>query len=124
MKYRLLDLLACPMCKHFPITLVVFEEVSSCKGSISTVKKCSEFCGFKGKPVSETRVNIDCNQCLEKEISIGMLFCSACNRWYPIIDEIPQMLPDELRKENNDLDFIKRWQTKIPLYILRKIVKK
>ncbi|MEM4000882.1 MAG: Trm112 family protein, partial [Saccharolobus sp.] len=26
MKYRLMDLLACPMCKHFPLKLFVFSE--------------------------------------------------------------------------------------------------
>jgi hypothetical protein len=40
-------------------------------------------------------------------------------RWYPIRDEIPEMLPDELRKENEDLPFLKKWRGKIPEKILR-----
>jgi len=39
-------------------------------------------------------------------------------RWYPIRDEIPEMLPDELRKETEDLPFLKKWKAKIPEKIL------
>ena len=33
------------------------------------------------------------------EIVEGIIVCPKCNRWYPIREEIPEMLPDELRKE-------------------------
>jgi uncharacterized protein YbaR (Trm112 family) len=41
------------------------------------------------------------------EIKSGVLFCSKCKRWYPIIETIPQMLPDEFRKEEEELKFLK-----------------
>ena len=44
---------------------------------------------------------------LDIEIETGLLFCEECNRWFPIIDTIPQMLPDEYRNKDNDLDFLK-----------------
>jgi len=44
---------------------------------------------------------------LEIEIKSGLLFCKKCNRWYPIIDTIPQMLPDEYRDEKKELQFLK-----------------
>jgi uncharacterized protein YbaR (Trm112 family) len=34
----------------------------------------------------------------EIEINTGLLFCEECKRWYPIIETIPQMLPDFLNK--------------------------
>ena len=43
----------------------------------------------------------------EIEIETGILFCPECKRWFPIIDTIPQMLPDEYRDENVELDFLK-----------------
>ncbi|UCC20214.1 MAG: hypothetical protein JSV62_02710 [Promethearchaeota archaeon] len=43
---------------------------------------------------------------LEIEIESGLLYCQKCNRWYPIIDTIPQMLPDEYRNEEKDLEFL------------------
>jgi uncharacterized protein YbaR (Trm112 family) len=41
------------------------------------------------------------------EIESGILFCSKCQRWYPIIEAIPQMLPDEFRKREEELKFLK-----------------
>jgi uncharacterized protein YbaR (Trm112 family) len=29
----------------------------------------------------------------------GILLCSKCKRWYPIINGIPRMLPDEFRED-------------------------
>ena len=43
---------------------------------------------------------------LETEISSGLLFCKTCTRWYPIIESIPQMLPDEYRDEKNEINFL------------------
>jgi uncharacterized protein YbaR (Trm112 family) len=48
------------------------------------------------------------------EIVEGVIVCPKCLRWYPIRDEIPEMLPDELRKENGDLQFLKKWKAKMP----------
>ena len=44
---------------------------------------------------------------LEIEIETGLLYCEKCKRWYPIIDTIPQMLPDKYRDEKKDLEFLK-----------------
>jgi uncharacterized protein YbaR (Trm112 family) len=40
------------------------------------------------------------------EIESGLLFCQKCNRWFPIIDTIPQMLPDEFRNEEKEIQFL------------------
>jgi len=55
----------------------------------------------------------------KEEVSSGLITCSKCNRWYPIIDEIPHMLPDELRELNEDLPFLQKWKEKIPANILQ-----
>ncbi|TFG21681.1 MAG: hypothetical protein EU532_15010 [Promethearchaeota archaeon] len=44
---------------------------------------------------------------LDIEIESGLLFCEDCKRWYPIIDTIPQMLPDKYRDKETDLKFLK-----------------
>jgi len=80
MKRRLLDILACPIDKHYPLELYVFEE--------------------------------------KEEISEGLLFCTECNRWYPISDEIPQMLPDDLRESKEDLEWLRRWKSHVPEKVL------
>lgn len=43
---------------------------------------------------------------LETEIESGLLFCKNCHRWYPIIETIPQMLPDEYRDQKKELKFL------------------
>jgi len=44
---------------------------------------------------------------LDIEIESGILFCSKCQRWYPIIGTIPQMLPDKYRDEKREIEFLK-----------------
>ncbi|TFF97975.1 MAG: hypothetical protein EU541_07435 [Promethearchaeota archaeon] len=44
---------------------------------------------------------------VETEIEAGLLLCEKCNRWYPIIDTIPRMLPDEYRSKEEELEFLK-----------------
>jgi uncharacterized protein YbaR (Trm112 family) len=76
LKKRLMEILACPIDKAYPLELHVFEE--------------------------------------GEEIVSGIIICSKCNRWYPIIDEIPHMLPDDLREEKEDVAFLRKWREKIP----------
>lgn len=53
------------------------------------------------------------------EISDGLLYCTKCGRYYPIVEEIPIMLPDELRKVKDDLEFLKKWQEKLPDKVIK-----
>ena len=54
----------------------------------------------------------------KNEIVEGVIICPKCLRWYPIRDEIPEMLPDELRKEAEDLPFLKKWANKFPAKVV------
>lgn len=83
MKRKLLDILACPVDKYYPLELYEF--------------------------VSE-----------QEKIIHGILFCKKCERYYPIVDEIPIMLPDDLRDKKEDIEFLQRWKEKIPAEILEK----
>jgi uncharacterized protein YbaR (Trm112 family) len=47
------------------------------------------------------------------EIESGVMTCAKCHRWFPIRDSIPQMLPDELRKEKYDKQFLETWKDKM-----------
>ena len=80
MKRRLMEILACPIDKHYPLDLHVFEE--------------------------------------KDEIVEGMLVCSECGRWYPIMDEIPQLLPDDLRESKPELSWLEKWKNKVPQSVL------
>lgn len=89
MKKRLLDILACPIDKFYPLEL--FE--------LNTRKEYNN-----GSDRDKEELTIE----------EGILFCSKCNRFYPIIDEIPIMLPDELRDRDKDIKFLEKWRDKIP----------
>jgi len=79
-KRKLMDILACPIDKYYPLELHVFEE--------------------------------------KDEIVEGVIICPKCMRWYPIRDEIPEMLPDELRVEKDEVPFLKKWKDKFPAKIV------
>ncbi len=81
MKKHMLDILACPIDKSYPLELY------------------------------EIRSDAD-------TIIDGALFCNKCSRFYPIIDEIPIMLPDDLRNKNNDMQFLQQWKEKLPSKII------
>lgn len=49
----------------------------------------------------------------------GALYCTKCSRFYPIIEEIPIMLPDELRDKNQDLDFLEKNKQNLPQKIIK-----
>jgi uncharacterized protein YbaR (Trm112 family) len=82
MNKKMLDILACPIDKHYP--LEIFE------------------CDTRDDLVVE-----------------GALFCSDCSRFYPIVEEIPIMLPDELRDKDQDMSFLKKYENKLPEKIIK-----
>ncbi|RMW37849.1 MAG: Trm112 family protein [Nitrosopumilus sp.] len=53
-------------------------------------------------------------------ISEGVLFCQKCSRFYPIIEEIPIMLPDELRDKKQEMEFLEKFKDKLPEKIITK----
>ena len=82
MKKKMMEILVCPIDKHFP--LEIFESNST-----------------------------------EDKVIEGALFCSDCSRFFPIIEEIPIMLPDELRDKKQDMDFLNKNQEKLPEKIIK-----
>ena len=56
----------------------------------------------------------------EDIISEGALFCTKCSRFYPIIEEIPIMLPDELRDKKHELEFLNNNNETLPEKITSK----
>jgi len=55
----------------------------------------------------------------DEEVETGLINCSTCSRYYPIKKTIPIMLPDDLRKKEEDIKFLKAHQKEIPNYILK-----
>lgn len=116
MKYRLMDLLVCPICRHFPLTLYVFEAAEI--GSAPKSRKCEVYCGYRSSRIDELVEEPNCGECWRVEIVSGLLYCEGCGRWYPIQEEIPRMLPDDMRDRNRDVQFLATWKARVPRKIL------
>ncbi|NWF96391.1 MAG: hypothetical protein HXY34_09655 [Candidatus Thorarchaeota archaeon] len=57
-----------------------------------------------------------------EEIEEGLITCPKCHRWYPVIEGIACMLPDDLRLSGKqrieETAFLERWRDRIPTHIL------
>ncbi len=125
MKKHMLDILACPIDKNYPLELIELNVKELEKDKIkenyhplnseenNNIVKKNRNSGV-GNKVNGIKQND------EKVIVVidGILYCKKCSRFYPIIDEIPIMLPDELREKEKDLQFLKKWKHTIPEEIL------
>ena len=45
------------------------------------------------------------------EIEDAVIVCPECHRWYPVFEAIPQLLPDGIRKPEEDAAFESKWNT-------------
>lgn len=115
MKYRLMDLLACPIDKTFPLRLTVLEEE---KGPASNVEKvpCEVYCSWKSTNLKDPPADwvLNCRTCMGINIQSAVLLCPNCGRWYPVLNKIPRMLPDELRSAREDTDFLQLFGERLP----------
>ena len=117
----MLDILACPMDKNYPLDLIElqvkeFENDNLRERDFLNDDKTSK----KNNLVINQEDDIRGERTKDKIIIIieGILYCKKCSRFYPIIDEIPIMLPDELREKETDLEFLNKWKNNIPQKIL------
>ena len=55
----------------------------------------------------------------DEKVAEGALYCQKCSRFFPIIDEIPIMLPDELRDKKQEIEFLKRNIKELPEKIVK-----
>ena len=94
MKRWLMDILACP--------------ISECRSELTLVVYKSH--------------NVEGEEDVE-EIDEALIKCPKCGRWYPVIDGIACMLPDDLRLEGKqhieETAFLERWKENIPTDILK-----
>ena len=71
-------------------------------------------------PIDKTHP-LELHEIKEKDnvVSEGVLVCSKCSRFFPIIEEIPIMLPDELRDKKLEIDFLKKYRENLPEKVVK-----
>ncbi len=56
------------------------------------------------------------------EVEEGLLRCPRCGRWYPIgsaVETIPELMPDDLRERERDLEWLAKWKDRLPEDVLK-----
>lgn len=123
MKHRLMDLLACPIDKSWPLELEIEEEVEETESISLPLKNpktgviCGFYCNYKkymlvktdnqGEEITKSQEEIgktvtldDCKKCFQIEIQSGKIQCiSDENHKYAIKEGIPVMLSQEKIEE-------------------------
>ncbi len=123
MRLRLLDLLACPSCRHFPLQLHIFEEAREDVKVPGNPPLCELYCAYKGGEVSKVG-ETPCDECVKRDIITGLLACTSCGAWYPIIDSIPRMLPPghPLRSDKQYRKALEKHADKMPEELRSKVL--
>jgi len=107
MKYNILDFIACPSCKHFPLKL---HETKICEedaiSSFDPPYKCERYCGYRGEKITNVVAATICKECYSKTIEDGILFCKNCNTSYQIKCGIAKLITDVLKSED-ELQYLK-----------------
>jgi uncharacterized protein len=121
MKKHMLDILACPIDKNYPLELIElyvkeFENANLRESNFLNDEKNSKNDNLVVNQDNDIRGDVSKDKIIV--IIEGILYCKKCLRFYPIIDEIPIMLPDELREKEKDLEFLNKWKNNIPQTIL------
>lgn len=65
-------------------------------------------------PFDKGDLNISIFKQEENEIIEGLLTCSDCQRYFPIIYGIPIMTPDEYRQKSLEAPVMKKWGLELP----------
>lgn len=113
MKYFVMDILACPVCRSTDLLLHVIEEVDESVDLPAERVKCKRWCHYRGRPAGEVPVEA-CRECIRRRIKTGVIVCRTCGRWYPVIETIAVMLDDEYRDEKVYSRFLEGYLDKIP----------
>ena len=117
----MLDILACPMDKNYPLDLIELQVKEFENDNLRESDFLNDDKTSKKNNLVINQENDSRGEGTKDKIIIiieGILYCKKCLRFYPIIDEIPIMLPDELREKEKDLEFLKKWKNNIPQKIL------
>lgn len=116
MRYYFFELLACPICKNPNLLLhSIEEERRETRVDVERVR-CRRWCSLYWRDARETPLEL-CRDCVNRDIVEGIIVCTNCGRWYPIISGIPVMVNDRYRNAKEDEEFMRRNASRIPQHL-------
>jgi uncharacterized protein YbaR (Trm112 family) len=125
MNKKLLDILVCPFDKVTPLDLLEFQPASDSQAQTIEAEKSMPNISDPTRPNLSTLTNEEKDHSIQNEalqhteiVDEGLLLCKTCQRFYPIVEEIPIILPDELRDKKKDIEFLNKWKERIPVDLL------
>ena len=134
MNKKLLDILVCPFDKVSSLELFQFKTKANPNNPATNSNYKSSESKNSTTNQEENDQKIKNNNIVTKSPSVsqidtqsfeiveeGLLLCRTCLRFYPITEEIPIILPDELRDKKKDMEFLKTWNEAIPNDLLKSL---
>jgi uncharacterized protein YbaR (Trm112 family) len=134
MNKKLLDILVCPFDKVSSLELLQFKAKMNSNNSTKIANNEDSTSKNSSKNENENIKEMESNSTLTRNPTIseknkesfeiveeGLLLCRTCLRFYPITEEIPIILPDELRDKKKDMEFLRNWNESIPNDLLRSL---
>jgi len=138
MRYSLLNFIYCPFCRG-DLTWAALKEIKIDFNDTFDVfsyqlNKKGAFIG----PVPHFKKNTSLTKILTKhacspdplemdntaDIIKGLLICGECRHWYPILNFVPELLPDHLRDWEKDIKFLSEFSDHLPSKLYKILLKK
>ncbi len=117
-RYYHLELLACPECRNPFLLVYSLKEIrSSVSKEAASKLKCRRWCYLYNMPASRVPLSSCIKTCMHREIEEGVIVCTYCGRWYPIVKTIPVMMDDKYRDKDRDEAFANNVRGKLPSWI-------
>jgi len=57
------------------------------------------------------------------DVKKGLLVCGECGHWYPVLNFVPELLPDHLRDWEKDVKFLSEFSESLPRKLYKKLIK-
>ena len=133
MNKKLIDILVCPFDKVSSLELFQFKsKANSDNGSASSnmeslnnqnliINRGENYQDINKIKSAKNYTTPEVSDQSSEIVEEGLLLCRTCLRFYPITEEIPIILPDELRDKKKDTEFLQRWNESIPRDLLKNL---
>ncbi len=103
------------------LSIAAIKDLTGSKATASIQAKATKL--LQGKPESKEDLDTLYSYLNILDVRDGLLVCSECGRWYPIgrsVETIPELMPDELREEEKELEWLAKWRDVVPKKVLEK----